>query len=269
MHFATARRTTSWTEQILRATQSLAVKVRLAAPNTVTFVAMYAGLTAIRYALDGAFQEAAIALAFAGLADRLDGAVARLLHATSRFGAEFDSFADVISFGVAPALVMYVWALRESGAWGFLPGVAYIACAALRLTWFNLSAESGAEPDYARHFYTGLTSPAGAAIAVFPLLTALEADAQRWPQLAELAHTQTFAAISLIGSGLLMISPFPLLDFVHVRISVAAKLIVLIGFLCLLATQPWLGLMALTPFALLMLVVSPAALRRRRVEASA
>ncbi len=106
---------------MLRATRPLAVTLRLATPNTVTFVAMYAGLTAIRYAIDGAFQEAAIALALAGLADRLDGAVARLLRATSRFGAEFDSFADVVSFGVAPALVMYVWALRPSGAWGIWP----------------------------------------------------------------------------------------------------------------------------------------------------
>jgi len=250
----------------VRATRSLAVTMRLAAPNAVTFAAMYAGLTAIRYAIDGAFREAAIALALAGLADRLDGAVARLLHATSRFGAEFDSFADVVSFGVAPALVMYVWALRSSGAWGFLPGVTYIACAALRLTWFNLTADAGAKPDYARHFYTGLTSPAGAALAVFPLLTALEAEALRWPNLAELAHTQTAAAASLLGSGLLMISPFPLLDFVHVRISFAAKLIVLVAFLILLAVQPWLGLMVLTPFALLMLAVSPAALRRRRSE---
>jgi CDP-diacylglycerol---serine O-phosphatidyltransferase len=242
--------------------------VRLAAPNAVTFVAMYAGLTAIRYAIDGAFQEAAIALALAGLADRLDGAVARLLRATSRFGAEFDSFADVVSFGVGPALIMYVWALREAGAWGFLPAVAYIACAALRLTWFNLTAEAGAKPAYARHFYIGMTSPAGAAIAVFPLLTALEANALHWPQLSGLAHTQIAASVSLICSGLLMIAPFPLLDFVHVRISIAAKLIVLVAFLILLAVQPWLGLMLLTPFALLMLAVSPAALRRRRAAAN-
>lgn len=249
--------------------RSLGATLRLATPSMVTFAAMYAGLTAIRYAIDGAFQDAAIALAVAGLADRLDGAVARLLRATSRFGAEFDSFADVVSFGVAPALVMYVWALRPSGAWGYLPGVAYVACAALRLTRFNLTADAASRPDYARHFYTGLTSPAAAAIAVFPLLTALEADALRWQYLAALAHTGTAAGLCLIAAALLMIAPIPLLDFVHVRIPLIVKLATLAAFLIVLVAQPWLGLMLLTPFALLMLAISPAALRRRRDAAGA
>lgn len=249
--------------------RSVGVTLRLAVPNVVTFTAMYAGLTAIRYAIEGSFREAAIALAIAGLADRCDGAVARLLRATSRFGAEFDSFADIVSFGVAPALIMYVWASWPLGAWGYLPSVAYIGCTALRLTRFNLTASSKSKPGYARHFYTGLTSPAGAAVAVFPLLTSLEADTLGWQYLSDLARTGTAASVSLIISALLMIAPFPLLDFVHVRISVTTKLAVLVSSLILLTVQPWLALMALTPFALLMLAISPSALRRRRTDAGA
>lgn len=238
--------------------------MRLAVPNIVTFAAMCAGLVAIRYAIEGAFADAVVALALAGLADRADGAVARLLRATSRFGAEFDSFADLVAFGVAPALIMYVWALRSYGALGFLPAVAYVAAVALRLTRFNLAADTAARPDFMRHFYTGLTSPPGAAVAVFPLLAGLEADALGWPQVAELVHAPVVTAACLIVSGLLMMSPFPLLDFVYLGIPFTAKLAALAAFLALLALQPWLALMALTPFALFMLAISPAALRRRR-----
>jgi CDP-diacylglycerol--serine O-phosphatidyltransferase len=233
--------------------------LRLAIPNLVTFLAMYAGLTAIRLAIEGSFAGAAVALAVAGLADRLDGAAARLLRAASRFGAEFDSFADVISFGVAPALVMYLWTLRAWGAWGFLPAVLFILCAALRLTRFNLDAGT----QYPAHFYTGMTSPPGAAIAAFPLLTALEGQSLGWPRLVAMAHAPLSAAGFLLLGGILMIAPFPLLDFVHVRIPLPAKLAVLVLFLLLLAVQPWLSLMLLTPFALFMLAISPWALRRR------
>jgi CDP-diacylglycerol--serine O-phosphatidyltransferase len=251
------------TRRIMR---SIVPKARFVAPNAVTFVVMGSGLCAIRFAGDGAYASAVIALAVAGVADRLDGAVARLLHAASRFGAEFDSFADIVSFGVAPALVIYDWGLRSLGLRGFLPSVIFVTCAALRLARFNLTSE-WEPPEYARHFYTGLTSPAGAAIALFPLITALEASTRQLPHVLELAHSATSAAVSLIVAGLLMISPFPLLDFVHVRIPLAAKLTLLISFIVLLVVQPWLGLMVLTPFALLMLAISPAALRRRREAA--
>ena len=249
--------------------QGRSATLRLTIPNAITFLAMYAGLTAIRFAIDGRFAAAVVGLAIAGVADRLDGAAARLLRASSRFGAEFDSFADLVSFGIAPALIMFLWALRPYGAWGFLPAVLCIACAALRLTQFNLASDAAPKPDYARHFYTGMTSPPGAAIAVFPLLVALEADANGWQAVADLAHTPLAAGASLVLSGLLMISRFPLLDFVHARLSRPVKLAVLAAFVLVMAVQPWLGLMALTPFALFMLAISPSALRRRRAEALA
>jgi len=240
--------------------------LRLAIPNAVTLLAMYAGLTAIRLAVDGKFAGAVVALAASGVADRLDGAVARLLRAASRFGAELDSFADLVSFGVAPALIMYLWTLQSYGGWGFLLAVFYIVCAALRLRRFNLASEAGPKSDYARHFYTGMTSPPGAGIAIFPLLAALEADAIGWQSVSGFSRAPLVAAVSLVLSGLLMISPFPLLDFVHVRIPMVAKLSALAAFLVLMVVQPWLGLMILTPFALFMLAISPSALRRRRAE---
>jgi CDP-diacylglycerol--serine O-phosphatidyltransferase len=247
--------------------QGRCVALRLAIPNAITFLVMYAGLTAIRCAIESRFALAVVALAVAGVADRLDGAAARVLRATSRFGAEFDSFADLISFGVAPALVMFLWALRPYGAWGYLPAVLCIACAALRLTRFNLASQAGSKPDYPCHFYTGMTSPPGAAIAVFPLLVALEAESNGWQEIADLAQAPLAAGVSLVFAGVLMISPLPLLDFVHVAIPWSAKLAVLAAFLAVMVVQPWLGLMALAPFALFMLAISPSALRRRRAAA--
>lgn len=120
--------------------RSYSSAIRLAVPNLVTFLAMGAGLTAIRLAIDGRFPGAAIALAVAGVADRLDGAVARVLRATSPFGAEFDSFADIVSFGVAPALIMYLWTLHSFSGVGFVPGIFYVGCTAARLTRFNLAS---------------------------------------------------------------------------------------------------------------------------------
>lgn len=249
--------------------RSIEARVRLAAPNAITLLAMFCGLTAIRLAIDARFAGAAAALAIAGLLDRLDGATARLLGAATRFGAELDSFADVVSFGVAPAFLMYLWTLGPKGGWGFLPGAAYAACAALRLARFNLASGAAAAPEYARHFYVGMTSPPAAAIALFPLLAALEADALGWPNAARLAHAPVAAVISLLLAGTLMISPLPLLDFVHVRVPIAAKLVALALFALLLAVQPWLALMGFTPFALFMLAVSPSALDRRRAAAIA
>jgi len=156
--------------------------------------------------------------------------------------------------------------LQSYGGWGFLLAVFYIVCAALRLTRFNLASEAGPKSDYARHFYTGMTSPPGAGIAIFPLLAALEADAIGWQSVSGFSRAPLVAAVSLVLSGLLMISPFPLLDFVHVRIPMVAKLSALAAFLVLMVVQPWLGLMILTPFALFMLAISPSALRRRRAE---
>lgn len=128
-------------------------------PNLVTTAALFAGFYAVIAAMRGNFEEAAIAIFFALVFDGLDGRLARMTHTTSKFGAEYDSLSDMVSFGVAPALVMFTWALGELGSFGWSAAFVYVACAALRLARFNTRVDT-ADSNY----FTGLASPAAAAI---------------------------------------------------------------------------------------------------------
>lgn len=128
-------------------------------PNLVTTAALFAGFYAVIAAMRGNFEEAAIAIFFALVFDGLDGRIARLTNTTSKFGAEYDSLSDMVSFGVAPALVMFSWALGELGSFGWSSAFIYVACAALRLARFNTRVDTADS-----NFFTGLASPAAAAI---------------------------------------------------------------------------------------------------------
>ncbi|GAB3322634.1 CDP-alcohol phosphatidyltransferase family protein [Haliea atlantica] len=128
-------------------------------PNLVTTAALFAGFYAVIAAMRGNFEEAAIAIFFALVFDGLDGRIARLTNTTSKFGAEYDSLSDMVSFGVAPALVMFSWALGELGSFGWSSAFIYVACAALRLARFNTRVDTADS-----HYFTGLASPAAAAI---------------------------------------------------------------------------------------------------------
>ncbi len=134
-------------------------------PNLMTLVGLCVGLSSIRFALDGRFGSAVIAVAVAGAIDGLDGRLARLLKATSRFGAEFDSLADFLCFGVAPALIIYLWSLQDWGAIGFLPPLMYASAMALRLARFNAALDTAPPAAFAYHFFTGVPAPAGAVLA--------------------------------------------------------------------------------------------------------
>src|SRR5947209_11626322 len=121
-------------------------------PNILTLLGLCAGLTSMRLALDGRFGAAAAAIAVAGCIDGLDGRLARLLKAVTRFGAEFDSLADFLCFGVAPAFVMYLWSLRAAHGYGFVPCLMFAVCMALRLARFNAQLDSGPAPAYVHNF---------------------------------------------------------------------------------------------------------------------
>lgn len=145
-------------------------------PNLMTMVGLCAGLTAMRFALEGRFASAAVAITAAGVIDGLDGRLARLLKGTSRFGAEFDSLSDFACFGVAPGLTLYEWSLQRLGGFGYAACVLFAVCMALRLARFNAMVDDPPRPAYAYNFFTGVPAPAGAGLVLFPIFLGLEAN---------------------------------------------------------------------------------------------
>ena len=145
------------------------VPVRIILPNLVTILALAAGLTAIRFATEGQFEVAVIGVLVAAVLDGLDGRLARAIRGTSRFGAELDSLADFVDFGVAPALILYLWSLHEIRSLGWFAALVFAIACALRLARFNVFVEDPEIPSWQAHFFTGMPAPAGAIAALLPL----------------------------------------------------------------------------------------------------
>jgi len=143
-------------------------KARMILPNAITLIGVCIGLTSIKFALDGKFALAIIAILFAGLMDALDGRIARLIKGTSKMGKELDSLGDVISFGVAPAFIMYFWSLQYLDKLGWFVCLMYVVCVALRLARFNVNSEE--EPSWKDNFFEGVPAPAGGIIVLMPLV---------------------------------------------------------------------------------------------------
>ena len=143
-------------------------KSRVILPNILTLVGVCIGLTSIKFAFDGKFELSIIAVIVAGVIDGLDGRIARLIKGTSKVGKELDSLTDVISFGVAPAFIMYFWALSEIGRFGWLISLIYVICVALRLARFNVA--SGGEPSSKDNYFECIPSPAGGVLVLMPLI---------------------------------------------------------------------------------------------------
>ena len=143
-------------------------KARMILPNAITLIGVCIGLTSIKFAIDGKFAIAVIAILFAGLMDALDGRIARLINGTSKMGKELDSLGDVISFGVAPALIMYFWNLQYLDKLGWFVCLTYVVCVALRLARFNVNSDE--EPSWKDNFFEGMPSPAGGIIVLTPLI---------------------------------------------------------------------------------------------------
>ena len=141
---------------------------RVILPNILTLVGVCIGLTSIKFAFDGKFELSIIAVIVAGIIDGLDGRIARLIKGTSKVGKELDSLTDVISFGVAPAFIMYFWSLSEIGRLGWLISLIYVICVTLRLARFNVSSEG--EASWKDNFFEGIPSPAGGILVLMPLV---------------------------------------------------------------------------------------------------
>ena len=146
-------------------------KTRVILPNTLTLIGVCIGLSSIKFAIDLKYELAIIAIVFAALIDSLDGRIARLIKGTSKVGKELDSLTDVISFGVAPAFIMYFWSLNNLGKFGWLLCLIYVVCVVLRLARFNVS--SNEEPSWKDNFFIGVPSPAGGILVLMPLIYSL------------------------------------------------------------------------------------------------
>jgi CDP-diacylglycerol--serine O-phosphatidyltransferase len=236
----------------------------------MTLVGLCAGLTAIRFGLEGRFGAAAVAITVAAAIDGLDGRLARLLKATSRFGAEFDSLSDFLCFGVAPTLILYLWSLQRAGAYGYTPCLMFAVCMALRLARFNAALEGAPRPAYAYSFFTGVPAPAGAGLALFPLFVGLEAQSLGWNWMFAVAQHPITCALTLVGTALLLVSTLPVWSFKNFKIPAEYVLPLLLGtglYAALLLADPWAALAAAGLIYLGMLPFSVRSFRRLREEA--
>ena len=146
-------------------------KTRVILPNILTLIGVCIGLSSIKFALDSKYEIAVIAIIFAALIDGLDGRIARLIKGTSKVGKELDSLTDVISFGVAPAFIMYFWSLNKLGKFGWLLCLIFVVCVVLRLARFNV--HSNEEASWKDNFFEGVPSPAGGILVLMPLIYSL------------------------------------------------------------------------------------------------
>lgn len=188
------------------------ITIRGVIPNVVTILAMIAGMTAIRFAIEGRWEHAVLAVLLAGVLDGLDGSIARLLKSTSKFGAELDSLSDVISFGVAPAMILYTWWLDDLGGNGWVLALLFVVCQALRLARFNSHLESENEPHKVAGFLTGFPAPVAAALALLPLMIYFE-----WG--IDYRIKSTFMAVYVAFICLGMVSHIPTFSFKRLIIT--------------------------------------------------
>src|SRR6201994_1326279 len=145
------------------------IPVRTLVPNLIPLLALCAGLTSIRFAIEGKLDIALGAIVFAAVLDGVDGRIARLLKGTSRFGAELDSLADFVNFGVAPGLILYFWDLHQLKSAGWIAAMVFAICAGLRLARFNVMIDDPDRPAWAANFFVGLPAPAGALTVLLPI----------------------------------------------------------------------------------------------------
>ena len=242
-------------------------------PNILTMIGLCAGLSAMRLGLDGRFGLAAVALLFAACIDGLDGRIARLLRATSHFGAEFDSLSDFLCFGVAPPFILYLWSLHNGGPYGFLPCILFTVCMALRLARFNTSIAGPSEqPTYAYNFFTGVPAPAGAGLALFPLFVGLEAHKLQWFGLFTAVNHPMFVGLMEVGVAFLLVSTLPVWSFKNFKVRAEYVLPILLGvcgFVAVLVADPWAALAAAGLIYLIMLPFSRRSFRRLKADAEA
>jgi CDP-diacylglycerol---serine O-phosphatidyltransferase len=214
-----------------------AIPVRTLVPNVITLLALCAGLTAIRLAAEGTFEWALYAIVFAAVLDGIDGRVARLLKGTSRFGAELDSLADFVNFGVAPGVTLYFWGLHEIKSAGWIAAMVFAIAAGLRLARFNVMIDDPNKPAWAGNFFVGIPAPAGAITVLLPVYV-------QFLGLPKLAFVAPVTLVYTLAIALLMVSRLPVYSGKRVGTRVAPDLVLLVFigvvlFFALLIAYPW------------------------------
>jgi CDP-diacylglycerol--serine O-phosphatidyltransferase len=235
-------------------------------PNAITALALCFGLTGVSLAIRGDWEKAIASIVLAGVLDGLDGRIARLLRAQSKFGAELDSLSDNIAFGTAPALILFLWSLRTAPRFGWIAALALAVSCALRLARFNARLDAAEQPHKSAGFNTGVPAPAGAGLALVPIYLWLITDNplfRDWRPV--MAWTLLVAA--------LMISSLPTYSWASVRVRRDWRLLALAGVALLgasLIVAPWPTLLVLAGLYLLMIPFSLASyekVKRRRAAA--
>jgi CDP-diacylglycerol--serine O-phosphatidyltransferase len=216
------------------------IPLRMLLPNVITLLALCAGLTAIRLAVEQHLEFALAAIVFAAALDGVDGRIARMMKGTSRFGAELDSLADFVNFGVAPGLILYFWTLNELKSAGWIAAMVFAICAALRLARFNVTIDDPNRPAWAGNFFVGVPAPAGAIVVLLPIyLVFLGVPGGTF--VAPLTFVYTLAI------ALLMVSRLPVFSGKKLSTRVPPEMVlpifvVVVLVVALLISYPWMVL---------------------------
>ncbi|WP_374545572.1 CDP-diacylglycerol--serine O-phosphatidyltransferase [Rhodoblastus sp.] len=228
--------------------------LRFVVPNVVTLLALCAGLTAIRFAAEAKYESAVLAILVAAVLDGVDGRIARALKSSSRFGAELDSLADFIDFGVAPGLLLFFWSLHDLKTVGWAAVLIFAIAAALRLARFNVMIDDPDKPDWAGRFFTGMPAPAGAIVVLLPLYVHLSFDLPESRFLTLIEALYVVAVAGLMASRIphfsgKHIGRVPRETFVFVLFAVAALLVLLASFPLQMLIFVSLAYLAMIPFS--------------------
>lgn len=234
------------------------IPLRAIPPNAITALALCFGLSGVLFAIKGDWEKALASVVFAGVLDGMDGRIARLLRANSRFGAELDSLSDVTAFGVAPTLIMFLWSLQHAPKFGWIAALALAVCCALRLARFNARIDADEQPHKSAGFLTGVPAPAGAGLSFVPVYL--------WLVTGEEWFRAWYVSMPwLVFVALLMISNIATFSWGSLRLRRSYRLFALAGVGLLVAaliTEPWLTLLAVSALYVALIPFSVAAYGR-------
>ena len=232
-------------DKLLLSRQKLTeIPFRKLAPNMVTMMALCSGVTSIRYSVATDWTKAVLCIFLAALFDGLDGRVARFLKASSKFGAELDSLSDFVSFGIAPAILIYQWSLFDLPKFGWFFCLIFSMGMAMRLARFNTMLDLDDVPEYWSHYFVGVPAPAAAALGIMPVLISFD-----FPETEVILRSNTFCACLMFLVAFLMVSRIPTISLkktkVHASMFVPLMLVVVL-FINFMLIQPWLTLGVMT-----------------------
>tara|TARA_B100000686_G_scaffold339922_1_gene414793 strand:+ start:75 stop:827 length:753 start_codon:yes stop_codon:yes gene_type:complete len=222
-------------------------------PNILTLLALACGLTSMRFAFQERWEYAILAILVAAVFDALDGRIARMLKGTSKFGAELDSLSDFVCFGVAPGMILYLWAMHDAGRVGWLLVMLFAMCCGLRLARFNVALEEESKPLWKSNFFAGVPAPAGGGLVLLPMILAFQLG-------DDMLRTPWFVSIFLLGVAGLFVSTIPTYSFKKLVVPRRRLLAAMLGAVMVIAfieSYPWLslsiflfGYLGLIPFSL-------------------